>query len=494
MIERAGRLPIEGGVVKQPIPVRNCIARGIRHAAAPSRAVAKRLVFCCVFSAFYAGTASFCFAENLANIWISTSSGSCTRSSTPQAYNAGSACGSYSAAYKVASGGDIIYVKAGTYGSQAVPYRSGMGTSVVTIQQEPGGGNVSIAGGISIQASYVVVDGAYATQDWQIGDNTAADGSGGCNKTPSNGWPCEFRTTHVTLRNFSGYSGYIYGDTVLVQNGNVGPKNICTQGGEDGIQILGLGNAASPSFTPAVNVTIDNVTVHDITNDACQSVHTDGIQGFGYRNLTIKNSRIYNTATSLILAYSQDNTNPAQVDAVLIANNYFGNVAHPGHGVSLGNDPSYGVSCGSSNLKNVIENNTFYGNMGADVNCGGSPDAVFRNNIVLAGEACSYGAHDFQYAYNVFSPTGYGAGCSVTPHAKLCSPSFSDPTHAGGKSDLASNDSCAKDFVGTAVATYPATDIYATLRPQGSAADAGAYEIPSGQTPASPTALTAVSK
>lgn len=238
--------------------------------------------------------------------------------------------------------------------------------------QEPGGGRVTTTGDLDIEASNVVVDGFYGTtlNTFNIGSNP------GCSKTPGNGWPCTFPTKNVTLRNFNFNYGWITGDTILLQHGSVGPVEACNfSNAEDGIQILGAGNGVNSSWTPSVNITVDDVTVHDVTNNGCGK-HTDGIQGFGYRHLTVRNSRIYNTDSSFILAYSFDNANPLQVDTVLIENSAFGTIANPGHGITLGNDGT-SASCGASNLNNVIQNNTFYGNMGADVNCAGSPDAVY---------------------------------------------------------------------------------------------------------------------
>ena len=177
-------------------------------------------------------------AQNVANLWVS-SGGACTRASAVVAFNAGTACGSFAAAYNAASAGDTIYVKAGTYGSQSIPGRS-LGTNVVTFIKEPGGAAVNVAG-ISIDSSNVTVDGVTSSGAFSIGHNS------GCNSTPGNGWPCAFPVKNVVLRNFSATNGYITGDTVLLQNGSVGPVDGCASGKEDGIQILGLGSGVNPS-------------------------------------------------------------------------------------------------------------------------------------------------------------------------------------------------------------------------------------------------------
>jgi hypothetical protein len=180
------------------------------------------------------------------------------------------------------------------------------------------------------------------------------------------------------------------------------------------------------------------------------------------------------------LAYSFDNANPFQVDRILIENNYFGRVPHPGHGITLGNDGS--AACGSNNLNNIIQNNTFYGNVMADVRCSGSVDAIFRNNIVTGNESCvgDGGNHQYSWDYNVFPSSGAGGSCGSTTRAKLCKPTFVDASYANGMADLVAADTCAKDMVFSGAGTYPLTDRRGTPRPSGAAVDAGAFEIGSG--------------
>jgi hypothetical protein len=220
-------------------------------------------------------------------------------------------------------------------------------------------------------------------------------------------------------------------------------------------------------------VTIDHVTIHDIRNSGCGN-HVDGIQLYSWHNFTLRDSRIYNTDSSLVLGYSFDEQEPAQTDRILIENNFFGSVPHLGHGITLGaasGSPSY--TCGSEH--EIIQNNTFYGNAGADIACGTHPAAVFRNNIVLSRYACTGPIMEWTWSYNVFANPG--PGCAGTPHAKVCTPRFADPAHTNGNADLARNDVCAVNAVKSGKGTFPATDIHGTKRPQGKAVDAGADEI-----------------
>jgi hypothetical protein len=55
-------------------------------------------------------------APNSANLWISTTGGSCTRSEAPGGFNGASACGSFNAAYQAAHCGDTVLIQEGVYG------------------------------------------------------------------------------------------------------------------------------------------------------------------------------------------------------------------------------------------------------------------------------------------------------------------------------------------------------------------------------------------
>lgn len=62
-----------------------------------------------------------------ANIWVDSSGGTCADSSTLLAYpNNGTECGTLNAAVQAAEAGDIIAVRAGTYSSETISYRSAL--------------------------------------------------------------------------------------------------------------------------------------------------------------------------------------------------------------------------------------------------------------------------------------------------------------------------------------------------------------------------------
>ena len=94
-----------------------------------------------------------------ANLWVNTSAGSSPgRCATPCAYNATKAYGSLNAAYAAAQGGDVIYVRAGSYGDQSIAPRS-LGTQRGHFCEGPERRTAVTLASLGSRASYVVFDG-----------------------------------------------------------------------------------------------------------------------------------------------------------------------------------------------------------------------------------------------------------------------------------------------------------------------------------------------
>jgi hypothetical protein len=397
---------------------------------------------------------------------VSNGGGSCTRSDVPVYFSSATACPSFAAAYNAASGGDMIAVQSGSYGAQTVPTRS-LGSSPVTFQAEGGLGSVTLTGGLTVNSSYVTLDGFQGASGVRFLLGTYE----GCTATPGHGWPCPSSYNHITLSHFKFNYGLAGADYVTLSHGEIGPADPCAgTTSEDGLQFYGRGNAASPSSSPNSHVLIDDVYIHNVHNSGFPSpcgAHTDAIQGFGYDHWVIRNSRFANNDTC-VLAYSQNNANAQDVDSITIENNVFSSNGALSHCISLGNNGS--TPCGSDNHNNLIQNNTFLSGLVADTQCGGGVTATFRNNIVVQSFWCGQNAASvWAYDYDAFANPG--ANCSTTSHARVCSPTF-----ANGSGDLSPSDTCARDSVLSAPGTYSGTDIHGTPRPLGAAPDIGADE------------------
>jgi len=398
-------------------------------------------------------TTAACSGGSSANLAVSTSG----NDSTCVRGNLTKPCATLGRAYTLAQAGDLITVGCGSYPGQTLPARS-LGTTPVTIEKDPADSScsfITLTGSLTINASYVVVSGFSVLNNNTISMNPP--GTSSCT------------LSHITIENFqaSGVDGGC--DHITLLHGDVGTdQNACTGGSEDGVQFRGptpTGNFSD--LIPPTNMLIDDVTIHDTTGFVACGSHTDGFQSFGCNNCTVQNSRFINNDTSDIIIY-QITGAAGDIQNILIQNNSFGSVAHPGHGVSIG-----GQACPSAIPNNVIiQNNTFYTTSTLDVNCtNGNTAGTVRNNIFAANDNGFACGSKLVFDYNVFASNATTCGT----HAKKCTPSFVDPNHANGNIDLNTTDTCAKDTIPT-TATYPTTDTHGTPRPQGTAVDAGADE------------------
>ena len=311
---------------------------------------------------------------------------------------------------------------------------------------------------LAIEASYVVFDGFTVSNGISV---DVTDSSCLSNQ-------CPFDTHDVVVRNFHTSHAHIRASRVTFQHGEIGPYSVCAGlaagGTEDGLVISGLGPYGGP-FSPADHVTIDDVSIHDILWNGSCNPHTDAIQSFSSRYLTIKNSHIWNGETSLLIAYSFDDDDASQVDNMVIENNQFGSVRQVGHGLSIGDVNGL---CGA-NGGVLVQNNTFWGNVDADSNC---KNSVFRNNVVLNNQPCANwgGGEVWTWGYNVFANPG--ASCAGTANAKQCTPTFVDPSHANGNGDILARDRCAGGAADPQA--FPLTDKHGRPR---IAPDAGANAV-----------------
>jgi len=368
--------------------------------------------------------------------------------------DATTACASFDKAVALASAGDTVLVAGGSYGSQNIALHSK--ASAVSLNVLPGQ-KVVISGNLDVQTDHLDLHGPFAISGQLSFENPAQT---------------SFLAHDDSITDFTAANGYIKASRILLKNGTFGPYHACLGPNEDGFQI----SALYPSWTPSSYITLDNVTIHDVDrwNDPAVgsasgvcSVHTDGLQGFGADHLTIKNSRIYRTATSLIMLKPEGG--PANItDNVTLENNMFGSTLEGGNGVLIG---ASGGACYGTNTF-LIENNTIMG-QGLRLGCSGPP-ALVRSNIIVGG-SCSGIDSNGTFGYNVFGVGTADKACTGSPGAKVCNPAWAD-ANRGMTGDYARNpsDTCATNAADPL--NFTPVDIFGQLRPLGLAPDAGADE------------------
>lgn len=340
---------------------------------------------------------------------------------------------------------------------------------VVTIRAANGRGSVT-TGSISISTSNVVVDGFQTANNDPNGNSSGKYGLTIIAVTGAS-------TSNVTVQNTNTHGLFIQQTSnVTFRNVDAGWDHTCNQvqnggdGGEDGVVI----NSPSPA-APTTHLTFDNVTIHDVdrwqggvqSNGLCSNgQHTDGMQIYAATYLTIENSHFYNDATSDIMARPCCSGGEI-LDHWSFVNDEFSPILEGGSAneVTVG----AGDNCGGSD-NFAFENVTIDGSI--RFGCSGGPGTVTNSIIKQGGYDCN--GQNATYAYDVFE--GAASTCTSTPHAKSCTPTWADASHANGNYDTTSTDTCARDAADKAAGNYPTTDIHGVSRPLGAGPDAGANE------------------
>jgi hypothetical protein len=341
--------------------------------------------------------------------------------------------------------------------------------------QPAAGATVLLASDINITASHFHM----------IGIKSQGTGSpaGGPDNTRSSLDVCDVACptvlTDVYVQDFSGKSAFIRSSNVTIKGGEFGNFDPCAN---DPTKVVG-GASANPedifriwaggAITTPDNVVLDGVKLHDDddhhTTEACptatngsRTAHVDCLQAQGGTNIVIKNTVMWNCATSNIQAQAFTG---ATMSDWTVQNNFFGSVLYPGNSVVLGNNACTNI---------LLRYNTFAGKSPNGSGCT-SGSIIGVGNVFLA-DLTAFGANLTQ-TYSIFST---GTTATVSGTNKQCNPSLVAPTAVwptGPNFHLTAGDTCAKGAGDPA--NFPTTDIDGDLRPTGGTApDAGADEIP----------------
>jgi hypothetical protein len=285
-----------------------------------NRKVAAGTVMALAGVSVYLGSATIPSSAVTADLWVDTDGGTCTRSAG-SAYSDAGACSSLQNAYNAANDGDTVRVKTGTYGAQS---SIGGGADTVTFIGEDGatvdvGTDSPEYSGFNLSGN-VIVDNVDVTGDYTI-VQFSGDGSQWMNSRLD---ATEIRRcdSDEPLLIQDGDSGASY----TITNNTVGPNvTIGTmRGSEDG-----SGGCVGDNFhleMARIGQGVDGLVLDRVTFEACpngsgyvgcgsgQIFFTKGGGSAYPRNITIRNSRFFNTVNYHMQASSALGTNNVNFD------------------------------------------------------------------------------------------------------------------------------------------------------------------------------------
>ena len=195
-----------------------------------------------------------------ANLWIDANGGTCTRQSTPAAYNDAAACASMQDAAAAASNGDAVLIKQGTgYGDQTVT--AAKGSPGVTIKCETATVGACVFTSISVSGSWLTIQDVTA----DVGDSCI-----GCSPVGIGGSNLLMKNV-VMLGAFQSSSWTGYSD--VVWDGG----SLWSASRPSGVYVCTLLRALPITIFAGTNMTIRNVTFWPMLVDGATQCGGDPI-------------------------------------------------------------------------------------------------------------------------------------------------------------------------------------------------------------------------
>jgi hypothetical protein len=442
-----------------------------------------------------------------AHIWVSTTGGACTRSTTPLPYDANTACGSLAAAYAAANASSdqsLILIKSGRYSEQHIRgHRTS--SSRITFRPAPGESPV-FAGKIRL--------GDYAS--WNFGpdyltfeDITTADVGSGY-ETPENRWGIYIfgGSDNLEFRRIRAGSIAIYGaQNVGVYDSTFGP---CRASKIDNIPGSGPCTINYIDFgdgRQAKNILYDNVKFFGFNYaQSCVSAgdcHYRAMYMNGVDGVTIRRSAFWQNVFEPWFTHSGSDAAAAGNRRILIEQNYFGASVQSPSGSRGG--PSFAwcqnYRGGSVTYDDVvIRFNSLARGVSIAVPASNSPEesscrigsfSVYGNLQGARHPGCK-NHPAVQYSYNVYAGSTSGTcGPGDVNIGGTTMPFYANDTatpSVDGDYALTGGLMAADNLV-PATLGCPATDRQGVARPQDAGfCDAGAHERAGGTTTPPPAA------
>jgi hypothetical protein len=240
-------------------------------------------------------------------------------------------CGSFEAAYRAATPGDVVLVEGGDYPEQTINGDPTKTAAAHVIFKPVPGAAVSVTGPTYIYASHLTLE------DVHVGEMTI----GNYNQTP--GRP---NATGVTLRDVVGRDFEIDSATdVQMIGGGWGPDSAC--GGP-----YGGDNNSIRDVTGVVpsDILIEGVRIHDVQSYNLVQCHIEGLAIFAGRHITVADSRFW--GNSVYDVFVQANSGP--ISGIVFRGNW---MAMPVGVNGIENGTVIGFSAITSNV--LVEDNRF---------------------------------------------------------------------------------------------------------------------------------------
>jgi hypothetical protein len=327
--------------------------------------------------------------DGLANLWVDTDGGTCSRQATAGVYSDAAGCSSFNDAYQAAQSNDVVRVKEGAYAFQTITVASPNKTAPVTIRPETDSTIATVTGLTISGADWVTIIGIdnTTTQNAYIMDDDASGND------PDNNTFEDLDGPWFDIRD---------GTSNTVSGGDYGP---CVANASNGCTARLVG----------VNQTVDGVVIHDITSSNATLYHPDGIFVRGCTTCVIKNSTFYNNQITNIRVQNCCGNPPN--DNLKIYNNWFG---IPWANANLTGFNHTGIDVDNEVAGFVIAFNSF--SSACSGSCGvypsatsfgtaGSPAQIYGN---LTGRSSCASNTTYSYnAYKRFSAT-LGPSCGAT--------------------------------------------------------------------------------
>lgn len=334
-------------------------------------------------------------AQGTANLWIDTNGGTCTRQSSPAAYNNAAACSGPDTAYAAASPGDLILWKAGSYTVTTEIENRAIGSTDVVIQPAPGE-SVTVTGYLVIKTHDLIIHGGDTldsdeTNRITVSRTSLTDSNSTFGlQTPGGG--------DSGFEDVTGDSLWFTSDDVFFRYSELGPLDACS--GTVGTPHDGVIDMVASETV--LGVTFKGNYLHGLTNDSCpgDDEHAD-LMDIRFGQSTISHNNMEECSDQCIFNSAEQQADADLMVNLNIENNWIGNAS------------SINVQCDGECEVNY---NTF--GPGADYRAGPSFSSTMtlKANVFMSSQTCGNigpGGGSATLTYNVF-PTAQVNLCGAT--------------------------------------------------------------------------------